>query len=173
MSLSDHSKRRPKICFQDRLSLNAGQKYCRMLQQSILQYFWPSLTYHLSLRPLFCLLFSGCSRQVLLYSYIGLLAIQPLREKCMRKMMALSFDTLQWGMVFLIFYLSRRTDRLVWAFIVLIYLKMFYLTKWWYFFCGSFVLFMSCVCHAFASVHCCLVVTCWERADLLALVYDV
>ena len=31
------------------------------------------------------------------------------------------------------------------------------------FFCGSFVLFMSCVCHAFLSVHCCLVVTCWER----------
>ena len=30
----------------------------------------------------------------------------------------------------------------------------------WYFFCGSFVLFMSCVCHAFVSVHCCLVVTC-------------
>ena len=31
---------------------------------------------------------------------------------------------------------------------------------------------MSCVSHAFASVHCCLVVTCWERADLLALVGD-
>ena len=29
-----------------------------------------------------------------------------------------------------------------------------------------------CFC-AFASVHCCLVVTCWERADLLALVGDV
>ena len=42
-----------------------------------------------------------------------------------------------------------------------------------YFFCGPFVLSMSCVCHAFASVHCCLVVTCWERADLLALVCDV
>ena len=28
---------------------------------------------------------------------------------------------------------------------------------------------MACVCHAFASVHCCLVVTCWERSDLLAL----
>ena len=42
-----------------------------------------------------------------------------------------------------------------------------------YFFCGSFVLFMSCVCHAFTSVHCCLVITCWERADLLALVCDV
>ena len=26
------------------------------------------------------------------------------------------------------------------------------------FFCGSFVLFMSCVCHAFTSVHCFLVV---------------
>ena len=35
------------------------------------------------------------------------------------------------------------------------------------------MLFMSCVFHAFASVQCCLVVTCWERADLLALVCDV
>ena len=32
------------------------------------------------------------------------------------------------------------------------------------------MLFMSCVCDAFASVHCCLVVIYWERADLLALV---
>ena len=30
--LSGHSKRRPKIGFQDQLSLNAGRKYCRMLQ---------------------------------------------------------------------------------------------------------------------------------------------
>ena len=37
--LSGHSKRRPKIGFQDLLSLNAGQRYCRMLQESILQYF--------------------------------------------------------------------------------------------------------------------------------------
>ena len=37
--LRGHSKRTPKIGFQDRLSLNAGQKYCRMLQESILQYF--------------------------------------------------------------------------------------------------------------------------------------
>ena len=29
---------------------------------------------------------------------------------------------------------------------------------------------MSCISHTFASVHCCLVGTCWERADLLALV---
>ena len=32
-----------------------------------------------------------------------------------------------------------------------------------YFFYGSFVLFMPCVCHAFVSVHRCLVVTCWEK----------
>ena len=42
-----------------------------------------------------------------------------------------------------------------------------------YFLCGSFVLFMFCVCHAFASVHCCLVVTCLQRIDLLSLVCDV
>ena len=48
--LSGHSKRRPNIGFQDQLSLNAGWKYCRMLQESILQYFWPSISYHSSLR---------------------------------------------------------------------------------------------------------------------------
>ena len=34
------------------------------------------------------------------------------------------------------------------------------------FFCWSFVLFMSCVFHAFPSVRCCLVVTCWEGSCL-------
>ena len=34
---------------------------------SILQYFWASLSYHLLLRPLFCVFLSGCLRQVLLY----------------------------------------------------------------------------------------------------------
>ena len=33
--------------------------------------------------------------------------------------------------------------------------------------------FMSCVSHTFRSVHCCLEVTCWERADFLALVGDI
>ena len=55
--------------FQDQLSLNAGQKYCRMLQESILQFFQPSLNCHLSLRSLFCLFVSGCFTQVLLYIY--------------------------------------------------------------------------------------------------------
>ena len=31
---------------------------------------------------------------------------------------------------------------------------------------------MFCVCHAFLSVHYSLVVTCWERTDLLALLYE-
>ena len=35
------------------------------------------------------------------------------------------------------------------------------------------MLFVSCVSHVSASVHCCLVVTCWEGTDLLALVGDV
>ena len=50
--LSSHLIRRPKNGFQDQLSLNAGQKYCRMLLESILQYFRPSLSYDLSLRAL-------------------------------------------------------------------------------------------------------------------------
>ena len=39
-----------------------------LLQESILQYFRPSLSYHLSLRPLLCLFLSNRLRQVLLYS---------------------------------------------------------------------------------------------------------
>ena len=58
--------KRPQTGFQDLLSLNTGQRYCRMLR-SILQYFWPSLSYHLSLRSLFCLFLSGRFTQVLLY----------------------------------------------------------------------------------------------------------
>ena len=34
-------------------------------------------------------------------------------------------------------------------------------------------LFVSCIYHALASVHWCLVVTWWEMADLLARVGDV
>ena len=55
--LGGHSKR-------NKLLLNAGQKYFRMLHESILQYFRPSLSYDLSL---FCQFLSGRLRQVLLY----------------------------------------------------------------------------------------------------------
>ena len=36
--------KRPTIGFQDQLSLDAGQKYCRMLKGSILQCFRPALS---------------------------------------------------------------------------------------------------------------------------------
>ena len=49
--MRQHSKR-PKIGFQDQLLLNAGQ---------------PSLSYHLSLRFLFCPFLSGRFTQFLLY----------------------------------------------------------------------------------------------------------
>ena len=62
--LCGHSKRRHKIGFQYWISLNAWQKYCRMLQESILQYFWPSLSYHLPLSPLFCPFLNDHLRQV-------------------------------------------------------------------------------------------------------------
>ena len=61
-------KKRPKISFQDRLSLNAGQKYCRMLQGEHSAILMTFIKQPLSLRPLFCLFLSGCLRQVLLLS---------------------------------------------------------------------------------------------------------
>ena len=35
------------------------------------------------------------------------------------------------------------------------------------------MLYLSCACHGFTSVHCCLVLTLKERADLLAIFCDV
>ena len=40
--------KRPKIGFQDQLLLNAGQKYCRMLQGTHSAIFRPSVSYNLS-----------------------------------------------------------------------------------------------------------------------------
>ena len=48
---SGHSKRRPKIGFKTDYHL---------MKVKILQYFQSSLSYHLSLRSLFCLFLSGC-----------------------------------------------------------------------------------------------------------------
>ena len=61
--LNGHSKGRQKIGLQDRLSLNAGQKYCRMLQgehSTILSTF---IKLPFVVRPLICLFFSGRFRQ--------------------------------------------------------------------------------------------------------------
>ena len=58
------------------MQVRAFERYITLLQvksiaecsnESILQYFRPSLSYHLSLRPLFCLFLSSHFIQVLLY----------------------------------------------------------------------------------------------------------
>ena len=65
--LSDHSKRRSKLVFKTNYCLMQVKSTSECSRGSILQYFWPSLRYSLSLRHLFCLFLSGSLRQVLLY----------------------------------------------------------------------------------------------------------
>ena len=61
--LSGHSKRRPKFDFKINYRLMQVKSFT---EESILQYFRPSLSFHLSLRLLFCLFLSDRFRQVLL-----------------------------------------------------------------------------------------------------------
>ena len=65
--LSGHSKRRPKLVFKTNYRLMQVKSIAECSKGSILHYFQPSLSYHLSLRSLFCLYMSGRLRQVLLY----------------------------------------------------------------------------------------------------------
>ena len=65
--LSGHSKRRPKFVFKTNYPLMQVKSIAEFSKGSILQYFRPSLSYHLSLRSLFCRFLSGRLRQVLLY----------------------------------------------------------------------------------------------------------
>ena len=65
--LSGHSKRRPKIVFKTDYRLMQVKSIAECSNGSILQYFRPSLSHHLSLRSLFCLFLSGYLKQVLLY----------------------------------------------------------------------------------------------------------
>ena len=62
--LSDPSQKRPKLRFQDRLSLSAGQKYCRMLRKhsAILS---TCNKLHFVFKT-FVLFWRGCLKQVLL-----------------------------------------------------------------------------------------------------------
>ena len=57
-------KKKIKNSFQDQLSLNAGQKYCR--EHSAILSTLIKLPLILSLRSLFCLFLSGPLRQILL-----------------------------------------------------------------------------------------------------------
>ena len=69
---NDHYQKDQKMFFLYQLSLNAGQKFAECSKGSILQYFRPSLSYHLLLRSLFCLFLSGCFTQVWLYNQLGM-----------------------------------------------------------------------------------------------------
>ena len=60
--------KRPKVGFQDQFSLMQVKIISECSPWNILQYIRPSLSYHLSLRILFCLCLSGRFTQVLLYS---------------------------------------------------------------------------------------------------------
>ena len=65
---SDHSKRTPKSVFQYQLSLNAGQKYCRMLKVEHSAIFSTSIKLPFSIKFVVLSFFlSGGLRQVLLY----------------------------------------------------------------------------------------------------------
>ena len=56
-----------KLFFKTNYHLMQDKSIAECSKGSILQYFWPSLSYQLSLRSLFCLLLSGRFTQVLLY----------------------------------------------------------------------------------------------------------
>ena len=66
--LSGHSKR-PKLVFKTDYRLMQVQSIAECSKGSILQYFRPVLSYHLSLRSLFCLFVSGRLRQALVYTH--------------------------------------------------------------------------------------------------------
>ena len=61
--------KRSKICFQDQLLLNEGQKYCGMLRVEHSAILLTFISNQLSLRSLFCLSLSGRFTQVLLYMW--------------------------------------------------------------------------------------------------------
>ena len=63
--LSRHSKK--KIGFQDQLLLNAGQKYCRMLQREISAILSTFINLPFTIKAFVLSILSGRLRQVLLY----------------------------------------------------------------------------------------------------------
>ena len=63
---NSHSQRDQKLVFMTNYRLMQVKSIAECSKGSILQYFQPSLSYHLSLRSLFCLFFSCRLRKVLL-----------------------------------------------------------------------------------------------------------
>ena len=64
--VSGYSKRTPKLGFKINYRLIQVKSIAECANGSILQYFLPLLSYHLSLRSLFCLSLSGRLRLALL-----------------------------------------------------------------------------------------------------------
>ena len=64
---SNHSQKYRKMVFKTNYCLNQVKNIAECSKGRFLQYFWPTLSYQLSLRPLFCLSLSGRFTQVLLY----------------------------------------------------------------------------------------------------------
>ena len=95
----------------------------------------------------------------------------------------LLFSTVNYGNLLyhmVVLLLNRWRQILVWIDVGVCYkyagketLYILLSTPWRIFFCGSFLLFMFRVASILSSVYCRLVVTCWEKVDLLALVCDV
>ena len=65
--LNSHSQKDQKLFFKTNYRLMQVKSIAECSKWSILQYFWPSFSFHLSLRSLFCLLLSGRFTQGLLY----------------------------------------------------------------------------------------------------------
>ena len=65
--VNGHSQKDRQLVFKTNYHLMQVKSIAECPKGSILQYFRPSLGYHLSLRSLFCLFLSGCFTQVLLY----------------------------------------------------------------------------------------------------------
>ena len=69
--------KKQKFVFKTNYLLMQVKSIAECSKESILQHFRPSLSYHLSLRSLFCLFLSGRFRQVLLYKklVIGVITV--------------------------------------------------------------------------------------------------
>ena len=79
--ISGHSKIIPKLVFMASFRLMQVKSIAECSLWSILQYFRPSLRYHLSLTPLLCLFLSGGLRQVLLYNWTTQKLFIPFRNE--------------------------------------------------------------------------------------------
>ena len=75
--LNGHFQKDKKMFNKTNYHLMQVKSIAECSKGSILQYFWPSLNYHLSLRSLFCLFLSDRFTQVLLYVTTFIYKVSP------------------------------------------------------------------------------------------------